>query len=70
MKQNMGVADRIIRLLAAIILIELAVSHTIFSFGNVATWIIALTLLLTAAIGFCPIYAIFGIRTTTKKKLN
>ena len=67
MKQNMGVADRIIRLLAGIILIELAAGHTISDFGNMATWIIALTLLLTAAIGFCPIYALFGVRTITKK---
>lgn len=70
MRQNIGTADRIIRLLAGIILIELATSRTIQLAGNLGGWIISIVLLLTAAIGYSPIYAFFGIRTLTRKKVN
>jgi hypothetical protein len=67
MKQNMGNADRIIRLIAAVVLIDLAVSNSISGFGVIAFWIIAIFFLLTSTIGFCPVYRIFGIRTISKK---
>jgi hypothetical protein len=70
MTQNIGTADRIIRLLAGIILIELAISKTIQIGGNRGNWIIAVVLLLTAAIGYSPIYAFLGIRTLTGEKVN
>ena len=63
----MGNADRIIRLIAAVVLIDLAVSNSISGFGVIAFWIIAIFFLLTSTIGFCPVYRIFGIRTISKK---
>ena len=71
MKQNLGIADRVIRLLAGIALIELSVNDMFRGLGNTVSWLIALVLILTAMIGFCPLYAIFGIRTkSTKWKAN
>ena len=70
MRQNIGTADRIIRLLAGIILIELVTSRTIQVWGNLCGWIIAIVLLLTAVIGYSPVYAFFGIHTLTRKGVN
>ena len=70
MRQNIGTADRIIRLLAGIILIELITSRTIQVPAHLGDWIIAILLLLTAGIGYSPVYAFFGIRTLTRKKVN
>jgi hypothetical protein len=67
MKQNVGTADRIIRLISAVILIDLAVSHSLSGLGALAAWIIAIIFLLTSTVGFCPVYRIFGIRTLSKK---
>ncbi|MEO6964147.1 MAG: DUF2892 domain-containing protein [Puia sp.] len=68
MKQNMGTADRIIRLIAGIVLVDLAVIGTASGFGRLGIWILALVFLSTASIGFCPIYAIFGFGTKRGKK--
>jgi hypothetical protein len=63
MKKNMGTADRIIRLVAGI-----AVGGVGIYFQSIIG-IIAIPLVLTAAIGFCPAYLPLGISTCgTKKK--
>jgi hypothetical protein len=67
MKQNLGIADRVIRLLAGIVLVELAMNDMVRGLGNTVSWLIALVLILTAMIGFCPLYAVFGIRTISTK---
>jgi hypothetical protein len=70
MKKNMGVADRIIRILLAGLFVYLY-------FGGIVTgtWGIVLVVLggvfvLTSFIGFCPIYAPFGISTCSAKKTS
>ncbi len=62
MKPNEGTTDRIIRLVLAVVFFGLAFTVA----GGV--WVyVALVLggvmLLTAAIGFCPLYALLGIST-------
>jgi O-antigen/teichoic acid export membrane protein len=61
MKRNMGATDRIIRLLLAIIF-----GYVAFVVSGVWAWVsgvVAGTMLLTVAVGFCPLYAPFGIST-------
>ncbi len=57
---NIGTADRIIRVLAGLGLLSLLVLLD----GN-ARWLglIGLVPLLTAAVRFCPLYTVLGIRT-------
>jgi hypothetical protein len=62
MKLNVGGADRIIRILAGLILIGLAATGTVGWWG----WL-GIVLLATGAIGWCPPYAIFGINTCSMK---
>ena len=63
MKKNMGVADRIIRTLLAVaggVLIYLQVITGVWA---VVVGVLAVVFLVTSAIGFCPAYEPFGIKT-------
>ena len=67
MKRNIGTADRVIRILIAVAIIALY-------FGNVISGTVAIILLaisavfiLTSFVGVCPLYLLFGIKTTNKK---
>ena len=57
MKKNGGTADRIIRIIIGLVII-------IWAYLNHSWWgLIGLIPLVTGIIGYCGIYAIFGIRT-------
>ncbi|GIV15015.1 MAG: membrane protein [Armatimonadota bacterium] len=63
MAKNMGVADRVIRVIIAVIFALLILLGTV---KGVAAWvlgIIALILLVTSIVAFCPLYKVLGIRT-------
>ena len=68
MKQNMGTADRTIRIIMAIVVAILYFTNQIT--GTVATilGIFAIVFLVTSAIGFCPIYVPFKISTKKKEQ--
>lgn len=63
MKKNMGAADRIIRIIVAIVLAILFFTHTVTGTAGIVIIIIAAVFLATAFVGFCPLYTIFGIKT-------
>jgi Inner membrane protein YgaP-like, transmembrane domain len=66
MRKNIGTADRVIRILAAVVLGFFVLNGTI---TGVLAWILgafAVILLLTSFVSFCPLYAPFKI-TTMKK---
>jgi hypothetical protein len=67
MKKNMGLADRLIRVLMAVAVIVLYVMGAIS--GNLALilGVFSLIFLLTSAVGFCPLYVLFRINTCSKK---
>lgn len=58
MKRNVGGIDRTLRIAAGLVLVALAATGTIGVWG----WIGA-PLLLTGAVGFCPVYPVLGIST-------
>ena len=66
MKKNMGSADRVIRLLLAVVVVVLLATNAISGTLAVILGILAVVFVVTSAIGFCPLYAPFGI--STKKK--
>ncbi len=58
MKANEGGVDRSVRVLAGLVLIALAVS------GQIGVWgYLGVIPLVTGALGFCPLYAVLGIKT-------
>ena len=63
MKQNVGGIDRTVRIVAGLALIGLAATGTVGVWG----WIGAVPLA-TGAIGWCPAYLPFGIKTCSVKQ--
>ncbi len=61
MQKNMANWDRIGRVVLGIILIFLAIKHGGLIFDLLG--IVGLVFLVTAAIGFCPLYSILGFKT-------
>lgn len=62
MKSNVGGIDRVLRILAGLILIGLAATGTVGWWG----WL-GIVPLATGLIGWCPPYAIFGWSTRAMK---
>ena len=63
MKKNMGTADRVIRIIIAIIIITLFATDKITGTLGIALIAISAVFVLTSFISFCPLYAPFGIST-------
>jgi hypothetical protein len=68
MKQNMGSVDRIIRIIVAAALAWLYFSGTVMGTIGLILVVLGGIFVLTSLIGFCPLYTIFGIRTSPKKE--
>ncbi|WP_420134162.1 YgaP family membrane protein [Rhodopseudomonas sp.] len=62
MSANVGMIDRLLRAIVGIGLIYWALTG-----GPIWAWI-GVVPLLTAAVGFCPAYTLFGIRTCPVKQ--
>jgi hypothetical protein len=62
MKTNEGTIDRALRVAVGILLLALTLTNTIGMWG----WI-GVVPLLTGAIGWCPLYTVFGINTCSMK---
>jgi len=68
MKKNMGTADRIIRVILAIIVGVLYFTGTISGILGITLLVLAVVFVLTSLISFCPLYAPFGLRTCPMKE--
>lgn len=69
MKKNMGSIDRIIRILLAVVVAILYFTKQISGTTAIILEVLAIILLATSFISFCPLYLPFGI-STTKKNVN
>lgn len=58
MKVNEGVLDRVLRVVAGLVLIGLAATGTIGAWGYVGV-----IPLVTGAVGMCPVYSLLGINS-------
>jgi cellobiose-specific phosphotransferase system component IIC len=67
MKINMGSADRIIRVLAALLIVVLYATSVISGMLATVFLIVAAVFTLTSLIGSCPLYLPFGINTRKSK---
>lgn len=70
MKINMGTADRTIRAVLAVVIVVLLLTGSPSGTPAVILGIVAIALLLTSAIGFCPVYYPFGISTKKKEQTS
>lgn len=68
MKQNMGGADRIIRILIAAVFAYLYFSGTVTGTPGLVLVILGGVFVLTSLVSFCPLYTLVGINTCSTKK--
>ena len=70
MKHNMGNADRIIRVLIAVIIAILYFTNTITGTLGYILLGVGGVFLLTSLIGSCPLYSLFGLNSCKVKTLQ
>jgi hypothetical protein len=71
MNKNMGSADRILRAaLVAPVLVVAGVLVGPAGWFAIVLYTLAAVMLVTAAIGSCPLYTLFGLRTCPKQKVD
>ena len=70
MKTNMGIIDRSIRTVLAILVGVLYFTGQISATIAIVLGILAVIFLLTSVISFCPLYLPFGINTSKKNENN
>ena len=68
MKRNMGSTDRTIRVITAAIIVVLYYIGAISEPLGVVLLLLAVVFALTSAMGFCPLYAPFGINSCPIKE--
>lgn len=68
MKQNMGSADRVIRVLLAAVVALLYFTDQITGTAALVLGLFAVVFIATSAMGFCPLYAPFKLSTKKAAK--
>ncbi len=67
MKKNMGSADRMIRVLLAIIFAALYFTNTVTGVFGIVLLVLAIVFVLTSLVSFCPLYTLMGLNTCATK---
>ena len=67
MKKNMGMADRVIRLIIAAIIAILYFTNVLTGTLGIILLVLAGVFVLTSIVSFCPLYAAFGLSTCSVK---
>ena len=67
MKKNMGDADRVIRILLAVIFSALYFTGTVTGILGIVLLVAGGIFLLTSLVGVCPLYSIIGVSTCKAK---
>ncbi|MFH0893800.1 MAG: DUF2892 domain-containing protein [Bacteroidota bacterium] len=67
MKMNMGMTDKIIRILIAVVVAILYFTNQIPGTLGIILMILSGVFVLTSLISFCPLYMPLGIKTCKKK---
>lgn len=68
MKQNVGATDKIIRILLAIVFAALYFTNVVTGTLGIVLLVVAVVFAATALVGFCPLYALFGLNTCPVNK--
>jgi hypothetical protein len=65
--KNIGTADRVIRLVVGLIALLLAFLVSMNGALQIILWVVGAILVVTAAIGVCPLYMLLHWSTKSKK---
>lgn len=63
MGRNESNIDRIIRVVVAVAAVAIALAIGAGSVGGIILLVVAAVMLVTAAVGFCPLYRVLGVNT-------
>lgn len=63
LKKNVGSTDRIVRIVLAVVLAALAVTGIVGGALAIVFYILAAVFVVTAVMGFCPLYLPFNLST-------
>lgn len=66
MTKNMGLVDRVIRILVAVLVLVLYLAHVISGPLAIVLGVIAAVFVLTSFVGVCPLYLPFKLSTLKK----
>lgn len=61
--RNESTADRVIRLVVAVVAAVVAFMVGAGSVAGIVLLVVGAVMVVTAAVGFCPLYRVFGIST-------
>lgn len=67
MKPNMGGADRVIRVILAVVMAGLYFGNVVTGTVGVVLLVLAVVFMLTSLVRFCPLYVLFGMNTCQTK---
>jgi hypothetical protein len=67
MKQNVGSVDRLVRVIISALIITLYFTNITNGVSGIVLLVIAGVLIITAMVGFCPLYALLGINSCPVK---
>jgi hypothetical protein len=67
MKKNMGIVDKVIRILVAVVVLVLYFTHVISGTLAVILLILAGVFVVTSLLGICPLYMPLGVNTGKKE---
>jgi hypothetical protein len=63
MKKNVGQIDKIVRIVSALIMLTFYFTGLLEGTLGLLSLIISVVFLLTAIVGFCPLYRLIGLNT-------
>ena len=67
MKKNLGIIDRVVRVLIAVVIAVLYFTQVIQGTGAIILLVLAGVFVVTAILGLCPLYLLFGLSTSKKE---
>ena len=67
MKKNMGMVDRILRIVVALIIAILFFTKVLTGTLGIILLVVAGVFILTSLVSFCPLYLPFGLNTRKKE---
>lgn len=65
---NESTPDRVVRVILGVVLAALAVTGVAAGALAIVAWVVAAVLIVTAAVGFCPLYAVLRFSTRSASR--
>lgn len=68
MKKNMGMVDKVVRVVVAAVIVVLYFMEIVSGTLGVVLLVLAAVFVVTSLVGFCPLYTLFGMSTNKSEE--